>query len=90
MVYTKDKLLTDCHPSDISFEEFLKDCESAINTSELHSDERSSDDEALAQKERDDKDRPEQILNTNSVIKVYNKQWRSTRVCNVANYFLKI
>jgi hypothetical protein len=87
MIYTKDKLLTDCQPRDISFEEFLKDCESAINTSELHSDERSSDDEALAQKERDDKDRPEQILNTNSVIKVYNKQWRSARVCNVANYF---
>jgi len=74
MVYTKDKLLTDCHPRDISFDDFLKDCESAINTSELHSDERLSDDEALAQKEKDDKDRPEQILNTNSVIKVYNKQ----------------
>ena len=87
MVYTKDKLLTDCHPRDISFDDFLKDCESAINMSELHSDERSSDDEALAQKERDDKDRPEQILNTNSVIKVYNKQWRLARVCNVANYF---
>ena len=90
MIYTKDKLLTDCLPSNMPFNEFLKDCEKAIKTPEIHSDECSSDDEALAQEERENKKRPEQILNTNSVIKVFKKQWRSTRVCNVANYFLKI
>jgi hypothetical protein len=81
MVYTKDKLLNDCQPSDISFDEFLEDCERAINTPELHSNECSSDDEALAQEERVNRKRPEHILNTNSIIKVFNKPWRSTRVC---------
>jgi hypothetical protein len=84
MIYTKDVLLTDCHASnDISFNEFLEDCERAINTPELHSDEYSSDDEALAQEERSNKKRPEHILNTNSVVKVMKKKWRSTRVCKV-------
>ena len=90
MIYTKDKLLTDCLPSNMPFNEFLEDCEKAIKMPEIHSDECSSDDEALAQEERENKKRSEQILNTNSVIKVFKKQWRSTRVCNVANYFLKI
>jgi len=72
------------------FNKFLEDCEKAINTPELHSDECSLDDEALAREERENKKRPEQILNTNSVIKVFKKKWRSTRVCIVANYFLKI
>ena len=84
MIYTKDKLLTDCHPSNMSFNEFLEDCEKAVKTPEIHSD------EALAREERENKKRPEQILNTNSVIKVFKKKWRSTRVCIVANYFLKI
>lgn len=88
MIYTNDKLLMDCYPSsDISYEEFLEDCERAINTPELQSDECSSDDEVLANDERENNKRPEHILNTNSVIKVYNKNWRSTRVCKIANYF---
>ena len=78
MIYTKDKLLTDCFPSNMPFNEFLEDCEKAIKTPEIHSDECSSDDEALAQEERENKKRPEQILNTNSVIKVFKKQWKST------------
>ncbi|PKY60115.1 hypothetical protein RhiirA4_483439 [Rhizophagus irregularis] len=81
MVSTKDKLLTDCHPSgDISWNEFIRDCETAINTPELHSDECSSNDEDIAQEERDHRLRPENILSTNSVIKIYNKKWRSTRI----------
>ena len=82
MISTKDKLLADCHPlSNISWEEFMKDCEEAVNTSEIHSDEWSSDNEALAQDERNNKKRAKRVLNTNSVIKVFNKKWRSTRVC---------
>jgi hypothetical protein len=82
MISTKDKLLADCHPSsNIPWEEFMKDCEKAINTSELHSDEWSSNDEALAQNERENNKRGERVLNTNSVIKVLDKKWRSTRVC---------
>ena len=48
--------------------------EEAVNTSEIHSDEWSSDDEALAQDERNNKKRAERVLNTNSVIKVFDKK----------------
>ena len=75
MISTKDKLLADCHPSsNISWEEFIKDCEEAVNLSELHSDEWSSDDEALTQDKRNNKKRAECVLNTNSVIKVFDKK----------------
>ena len=70
-------------------DEFLTNCEEAVNTSDLHSDEISSDDGALAQDERDNEKRPDHILDTNSVIKVYDKEWRSTRVCKVLKLFLK-
>lgn len=92
MIYTKDKTLSECHPKDdISLAEFMQDCEKVVNTPGLHSDEWSSDDEDLAKEERDGKKRPERSLNTNSVIKVLNKKWRSTRVCNkLRNDFLKI
>jgi hypothetical protein len=54
MVSTKDKLLTDCHFSgDISWNEFIRDCETAINTPELHLNECLSNDEDIAQEERD-------------------------------------
>jgi hypothetical protein len=62
MTLTKDKLLTNCHPEgDISWNEFMNDCEMAINTPELHSDECSSNDEDLVQEERDHGQRPERI-----------------------------
>lgn len=87
MIYTKDKLLSECHPKDhISYNQFLNDCEQAINVSELHSDEWSSDDEALANEERETRKRIAKIMNSNSVIKIYKKTWRSSRVCKVANY----
>lgn len=87
MISTKDRILLKCHPiNDISWEDYLKDCELAINTPNLHSDECSTDDEKLAKEEREAKERPERIFNTNSVIKVRAKPWRSTRVRN--NLFL--
>ena len=89
MMATKDSLLDNCRPSDISWDEFMLNCEEAINTADLHSDEISSADKTLAKEERDSKKRPEHILNTNSVIKVYDKKWRSTRVCKVAKLFFK-
>ena len=52
MTLTKDKLLTNCHEGDISWNEFINDCETAMNTPKLHSDECSSNDEDLAQEER--------------------------------------
>jgi hypothetical protein len=81
MVSVKDAVLVECHPSsEMSWEEFRSDCETALNTPELHSDEYSSNDEVLAQEERSCGKRPENILNTDSVIKIYNKTWRSSRV----------
>ena len=75
MISMKDKLLANCHPSsNISWKEFMKDCEEAVNTSKIHSDEWSSDDKALAQDERNNKKRAERILNTNSVIKDFDKK----------------
>jgi hypothetical protein len=90
MISTNDGLLNYCHPKDISWDEYMLDCEEAINSPDLHSDEISSDDEALAQEERNSEKRPENIFNMNSVIKVHDKKWRSTRVYKVAKLFLKM
>lgn len=89
MISTNDSLLEQCRPSDISWDEYMLNCEEAINSSDLHSDEISSDDEALAQEERDNKERPENIFNTSSVIKVHDKKWRSMKVCKVAKLYFK-
>ena len=87
MISTRDKLLDNCCPDGISWDGFMLNCEEAINNPEVHSDEISTDDEDLAQEERDTNKRPENILNTSSVIKIYEKKWRSTRVCKVARLF---
>lgn len=83
MVSTNDKVLSECQPSNITWDDYMKDCEKAINVPDLHSDEWSTEDEALANNERDNNKRPDRIKQTNSVIKIYNKKWRSTRVCKV-------
>lgn len=82
MILTSDKTLTRCHPSDdIPWDGYMESCEAAVNTADVHSDEFSMNDEELAQEERNNNKRPENIRNTNSVIKVCDKPWRSTRVC---------
>lgn len=87
MISTEDKILSDCCPSDIIQAEYMKDCELAVNTPELHSDEWSSSDEVLANEERNNNKRPERLKSTNSVIKIHDKMWRSTRVCKVVKLF---
>lgn len=82
MISANDRTLSACCPTNITQEEFMKNCESAVNTSDLHSDEWSSCDENLANEERGDNKRPERLKNTDSVIKVHDKKWRSARVCN--------
>ena len=52
MISIKDNLLAECHLSNITWNEYMKDCEKAVNTSDLHSDEWSSNDEDLANEER--------------------------------------
>jgi hypothetical protein len=73
MIATNDSLLEDCRPIDMSRKAFLLDCEESINITDVHSDEISSDDEFLAEEERNKKKRPENILKSNSMIKVYEK-----------------
>lgn len=88
MISTNDKLLNKYVPPNITWNDYMKDCEKAINTSNLHSDEWSTDDEALADGERAEDKRPERIKQTNSVIKIHEKKWRSTRVCEVVIFLL--
>ena len=73
MIATNDSLLEDCCPIDMSRKDFLLDCEESINLTDIHSDKISSDDEVLAEKERNMKKWSENILKLNSVIKVYKK-----------------
>jgi len=89
MISTNDKVLSDCRSPSIAWEEYMKNCELAVNTSDLHSDEWSSCDEELANVERRDKNRPERLKDTDSVIIIHDKNWRSTRVCKVVKLFKK-
>ncbi|GET52349.1 hypothetical protein GLOIN_2v1772065 [Rhizophagus irregularis DAOM 181602=DAOM 197198] len=43
MISTRDKLLTECQPRNLKWEEFIKDCIKATNTSDIHSDEYNKD-----------------------------------------------
>ena len=87
MISTEDKVLSECRPTDITKEEYMNKCELAVNTPDLHSDEWSSIDEELANEERNNGKRPDRLKNTNSVIKIHDKKWRSTRVCKVVKFF---
>ena len=89
MISTEDKVLSACRPTDCTKEEYMNNCELAVNIPDLHSDEWSSIDEGLADEERNNGKRPDRLKNTNSVIKIYDKKWRSTRVCEVVKFFFK-
>lgn len=90
MIRTGDKLLEKCRPSYVTLDKFMKDIEKAVNVSELHSDEWSTEDEGLANDEVEQKKRPERLADSNSVIMVHEKNWRSSRVCKRVNFFNKI
>ena len=90
MISTQDNLLSECHPHNLSWKEFMKDCEKAVNISEIHSDEWSSDDEELANAERNQNIRRDRLVSTNSVIKIHDKKWRSSRVCKVVKLLKNI
>ncbi|GES91274.1 hypothetical protein GLOIN_2v202159 [Rhizophagus clarus] len=54
MIFTQDSILDDCRPENMTREVFIKDCEKAVNTAEVHSDEWSTEDKVLANEERND------------------------------------
>jgi len=58
MISMKDKLLSDCRPLDMKWNDYMEDCEKAINIPNLHSDEWFSEDEVLANDERINNKRP--------------------------------
>ena len=89
MISSKDQLLKACRPTNLTWDQYLEDCESAVNNAELHSDEYSTDDQVLAKQERDNNQRPERIKKPNSVIIIRKKKWRSSRVCKIVVLFLK-
>ena len=70
MIQTKDKILIKCHPSNVTWDDYVEDCNLAVNTVDINSDEYSTEEEELARKERSDEKRPENIYSTNSVIKI--------------------
>ena len=87
MISTKDKVLNECQPSNMTWVSYMEDCEKAINIPDLHSDKWSTEDEVLANEERNNNNKSVRIKQTNSVIKVHDKKWRSARVCKVLNLF---
>jgi hypothetical protein len=80
LISTKDQIVLDCCPPEINYKEFVEECESAVNRADLQSDEYSSDDEQLANQERQLGKRNVKNEKTNSIIRVKDKAWRSTRV----------
>ncbi|GBC04949.1 hypothetical protein RclHR1_05970006 [Rhizophagus clarus] len=76
MIFTQDSILDDCHLENMTREVFIKDCEKAVNTAEVHSDEWSTEDKVLVNEERNDNIRSGKLISTNSVIKIHNKEWR--------------
>ncbi|RGB40925.1 hypothetical protein C1646_752682 [Rhizophagus diaphanus] len=83
MIRASDKLLEKYRPKDITLDKFIKDCEKAVNISELHSDEWSTEDEGLANEKTEQNKRPEQLADSNSVIVVHEKNWRSSPIKKV-------
>ncbi|POG73885.1 hypothetical protein GLOIN_2v1772065 [Rhizophagus irregularis DAOM 181602=DAOM 197198] len=73
MISTQDKLLTECQLRNLKWEEFIKDCIKMTNTSDIHSDEWSTEDEELANKERSKNTRSGRLINNNSIQKILHR-----------------
>ncbi|GBB97656.1 hypothetical protein RclHR1_36410002 [Rhizophagus clarus] len=70
MIFTQNSILKDYCPENMFREVFIKDCEKAVNTTEVHSDEWSTEDEILANEERNDNIRSGRLISTNSVKRI--------------------
>ena len=90
MIATSDGVLEQCRPPNISWDRYMEHCELAVNVPDLHSDEYSTDDEQLANKERCDNKRPKRITRTNSVIKIREKNGGPQGYVKFINYFKNI
>lgn len=79
MLSRRDQKLTDLQPS-IPWDDWIEGLEAIINDSSYHSDEISESDEEKVQEEKNRNIRPSRNENSNHVIHVYDKQWRSSKV----------
>ena len=80
MVKIKDQILVDLQPSPIPWNNWIENLEEVINNSGYHSDEVSESDTEKVQEENNERIRPSRLENSNHVLHVYDKQWRSSRV----------
>lgn len=79
MINIKDQKLTELQPS-IPWDNWIESLEAIINDSGYHSDEISETDTEKVQEEKNRNIRPSRNENSNHVLHVYDKQWRSSRV----------
>ena len=80
MVKIKDQMLVDLQPPPIPWNNWIENLEEVIGKSGYHSDEVSESDTENIQEEKNEKIRPPRLENSNHVLHVYDKQWRSSRV----------
>lgn len=79
MIKIKDQKLVDSQPS-VPWDDWVEELEAIINDSNYHSDEISESDTEKVQEEKDQNIRSLRNENSNHVIHVYDKKWRSNRV----------
>jgi hypothetical protein len=91
MLTTGDSILTDLQPP-MKWDEWVDDISKVIEDSNYHLDEVSESDEEKAKSEKDDMIRTARKEDSNHVLHVYDKSWRSRKVCinvyNIINTFI--
>ncbi|PKC55086.1 hypothetical protein RhiirA1_476194 [Rhizophagus irregularis] len=85
MVNIKDQKLVDLQPS-VPWDDWVEGLEAIIDNSGYHSDEISESDTEKVQEEKNRNIRPLCNENTNHVLHVYDKRWRSSIIRNVLRY----
>ena len=79
MLAIKDSMLTDLQLS-MKWNDWIEDLKKIIDDSNYHSDEISESDDEKAQDEKDNMIRSTRKEDSNHVLHVYDKPWRSSRV----------
>jgi hypothetical protein len=79
MIGIEDQMLTDLQPP-IAWNNWIEGLERIISNSNYYSDEVSESDTEKVQEEKNKNIRPPRKENSNHVLHVYDKQWRSSRV----------
>ena len=86
MLAIEDSILIDLQPS-MEWDNWIGDIKRVIDDSNYHSDEISESDVEKVQDEKDNMIRPTHKEDSNHVLHVYDKPWRSSRVSININIF---